>query len=83
MDSSLSHQRNLFLQIEQGNEEAFAELYKLYVPALAIPVTAQKLGLSHSTVKNTLVTSLEQIRNYLKSKVFNVIILSILFMNII
>ena len=197
MDSSLSHQRHLLLQIEQGNEEAFAELYKLYVPALStfltslthssaitdeliqdtflqvwlnrdklstienpkawlfkiashitynflrrkiterkildqsdgfliatqegvedvyytrqlfravneavnhlspqrkkiyllsreggltIPEIAQKLGLSHSTVKNTLVTSLEQIRNYLKSKGFDVIILSILFMNII
>jgi hypothetical protein len=80
MDSSLSHQRNLFLQIEQGNEEAFAELYKLYVPALAILVRAQKLGLSHSTVKNTLVTSLEHIRNFLKSNGFNISMLSILFL---
>jgi len=194
MDSLLSHQRNLFLQIEQGNEEAFAELYALYVPVLSsfltslthsssitdeliqdtflqvwlnrdklstivhpkawifkiathitynflrrkiterkildhsdvfllttqvgveesyytrqlfhavseavnqltpqrkkiylmsreggltIPEIAQKLGLSHSTVKNTLVTSLEYIRNYLKSNGFNISMLSILFL---
>ena len=194
MDSSLSHQRHLLLQIEQGNEEAFAELYKLYVPALStfltslthssaitdelmqdiflqvwlnrdklstivhpkawvfkvatnitynflrrkiterkildnsgsflitaqegaedsfytrqlfsavseavnqltpqrkkiyllsreggltIPEIAEKLSLSPSTVKNTLVASLEHIRNYLKSNGFNISMLSILFL---
>ena len=30
MDSSLSHQRHLLLQIEQGDEQAFAELNGAY-----------------------------------------------------
>lgn len=54
------------------------KIYRLSREAgMTIPEIAQKLGISHSTVKNTLVTSLQSIREFLRERGYDLPLLII------